>query len=94
MTVDAEGDVLIGVSECSETTGRVRLWERVQAGLGRAQWKTLDRSRGAIRHERVKALRERGISIREIASETSVGVMTIQRLLVARQSTDRMCQAP
>ena len=62
---------------------RVRLSERVQAGLSRAraQGKALGRPRAAVRSERVLQLRNRGLSIRQIAVETGVSAMTVQRLL-------------
>jgi DNA invertase Pin-like site-specific DNA recombinase len=62
---------------------RVRLSERVQAGLSRAraQGKVLGRPRAAVRVERVLRLRERGLSMREIAAETGVSAMTVQRIL-------------
>jgi DNA invertase Pin-like site-specific DNA recombinase len=62
---------------------RIRLSERVQAGLSRAraQGKALGRPRAAVRSERVLQLRKRGLSIRQIAGETGVSAMTVQRLL-------------
>jgi len=62
---------------------RIRLSERVQAGLSRAraQGKVLGRPRAAVRVERVLKLRERGLSIRQIADETAVSHMTVQRIL-------------
>jgi len=62
---------------------RIRLSERVQAGLSRAraQGKALGRPRAAVRSERVVQLRKRGLSIRQIAAETGVSAMTVQRLL-------------
>lgn len=62
---------------------RVRLSERVQAGPSRARagGKVLGRPKAAVRSERVLALRERGLSMREIANQTGVSVMTVQRLL-------------
>ena len=62
---------------------RIRLSERVQAGLSRAraQGKALGRPRAAVRSERVLQLRKRGLSIRQIAAETGVSAMTVQRLL-------------
>jgi DNA invertase Pin-like site-specific DNA recombinase len=62
---------------------RVRLSERVQAGLSRAraQGKVLGRPKAAVRPERVLRLRERGLSIRDIAAETGVSAMTVQRIL-------------
>jgi len=62
---------------------RVRLSERVLAGLARAkaQGKVLGRPKAAVRSERVLALRERGLSMREVADQTGVSVMTVQRIL-------------
>jgi len=72
---------------------RVRLSERVQAGLSRAraQGKALGRPRAEVRSERVLQLKKKGLSIRQIASETGVSAMTIQRLLagVASSATFR-----
>ena len=64
---------------------RVRLSERVLAGLGRAkaQGKVLGRPKAAVRPERVLALRARGLSLRAIAAETGVSVMTVQRIVEA-----------
>ncbi len=66
---------------------RIRLSERVQAGLRRARaaGKRLGRPQAAVRPERVTQLHKRGLSIRQIAAETAVSPMTIQRLL-RRQS--------
>jgi transcriptional regulator with XRE-family HTH domain len=41
----------------------------------------LGRPKAAVRSERVLALRERGLSMRDIANQTGVSVMTIQRIL-------------
>jgi DNA invertase Pin-like site-specific DNA recombinase len=62
---------------------RIRLSERIQAGLNRvrAQGKVLGRPRAAVRPERIAALRRRGLSIRGIAAETGVSAMTVQRML-------------
>jgi len=55
----------------------------VLAGLSRAksQGKALGRPKAAVRPERVLALRERGFSMRDIAEETGVSVMTVQRVV-------------
>jgi DNA invertase Pin-like site-specific DNA recombinase len=65
---------------------RIRLSERVMAGLNRAraQGKVLGRPKAAIRAERVLRLRERGMSLRQIATETGVSAMTVQRILVSQ----------
>jgi DNA invertase Pin-like site-specific DNA recombinase len=62
---------------------RIRLSERVHAGLSRAraQGKILGRPRAAVRVERVLRLRERGLSMRDIAAETGVSAMTVQRIV-------------
>lgn len=67
---------------------RIRLSERVQAGLSRAkaQGKVLGRPKSAVRPVRVLALREKGLSLRAIADQTGVSVMTIQRLLKDAES--------
>ncbi len=64
---------------------RIRISERVQAGLSRAkaQGKKLGRPQAAVRVERVLELRDRGMSIREIADHTRVSAMTVQRILKA-----------
>jgi DNA invertase Pin-like site-specific DNA recombinase len=64
----------------------IRLSERVQAGLSRAraQGKALGRPRAAVRSERVLQLRKRGLSIRQVAAETGVSAMTVQRILAVR----------
>jgi DNA invertase Pin-like site-specific DNA recombinase len=66
---------------------RIRLSERVMAGLSRAraQGKRLGRPRAAVRPERVLRLRDKGLSIRKIAAETGVSTMTIQRILVSER---------
>ncbi|MBS1855275.1 MAG: recombinase family protein [Acidobacteria bacterium] len=64
---------------------RVRISERVQAGLSRAraQGKVLGRPRAAVRTERVLQLRSRKLTLRQIAAETGVSSMTVQRILAA-----------
>ena len=64
---------------------RIRISERVQAGLNRAraQGKKLGRPQAAVRTERVLAFRSQGLSIRQIGLETGVSFMTVQRILKA-----------
>lgn len=66
---------------------RIRLSERVVAGLNRAraQGKVLGRPKAAVRPERVMRLRDRGLSMRDIAAETGVSAMTVQRILTATE---------
>lgn len=76
-------DAVLAILAAIAKQERVRLSERVQAGLSRAkaQGKTLGRPKAAVRSERVKTLRDKGLSLRAIADQTGVSVMTIQRLL-------------
>jgi DNA invertase Pin-like site-specific DNA recombinase len=78
-------DAVLAILACIAKQERVRLSERVQAGLSRAraQGKVLGRPRAAVRPERVRRLRQGGLSIRQIAAETGVSPMTVQRLLAA-----------
>jgi DNA invertase Pin-like site-specific DNA recombinase len=64
---------------------RIRLSERVQAGLSRAraQGKVLGRPRAAVRPAHVMRLRKDGMSIRDIAAKTGVSAMTVQRIVAA-----------
>lgn len=76
-------DAVLGILAAIAKQERVRLSERVLAGLGRAraQGKVLGRPKAALRPERVLSLRNRGLSLRAIADQTGVSVMTVHRLL-------------
>jgi DNA invertase Pin-like site-specific DNA recombinase len=76
-------DAVLAILACIAKQERVRLSERVQAGLSRAraQGKILGRPKAAVRPERVRRLRQGGLSIRQIAAEAGVSPMTVQRLL-------------
>jgi DNA invertase Pin-like site-specific DNA recombinase len=78
-------DAVLAILACIAKQERIRLSERVQAGLGRAraQGKVLGRPRAAVRTERVLALKAKGMSLREIAEQTGVSAMTAQRILKA-----------
>jgi DNA invertase Pin-like site-specific DNA recombinase len=78
-------DAVLAILAAIARQERVRISERVQAGLSRARarGKKLGRPRAAVRPERVRALRERGMSIRQIAAETGVSAMTVQRMCAA-----------
>lgn len=80
-------EAVLAILAAIATQERIRLSERVLAGLGRAkaQGKVMGRPMAAVRLERVVRLKERGLSIRGIAAETGVSAMTIQRLLAANQ---------
>ena len=78
-------DAVLAILAAIAKQERVRLSERVQAGLSRAkaQGKVLGRPKAAVRPGRVLALREKGLSLRAIAAEIGVSVMTIQRIVEA-----------
>jgi DNA invertase Pin-like site-specific DNA recombinase len=78
-------DAVLAILACIAKQERVRLSERVNAGLARAkaQGKVLGRPRAAVRTERILALRDRGLSLRDIAEQTGVSAMTAQRILKA-----------
>jgi DNA invertase Pin-like site-specific DNA recombinase len=78
-------DAVLAILACIAKQERVRLSERVQAGLGRAraQGKVLGRPKAPVRSERVLAMRNKGLSLREIAEQTGVSAMTAQRILKA-----------
>jgi DNA invertase Pin-like site-specific DNA recombinase len=62
-------DAVLAILAAVAKQERIRIQERVQAGLSRAraQGKVLGRPKAAVRHERVRELRDRGMSIRAIA---------------------------
>lgn len=78
-------DAVLAILAAIAKQERVRLSERVQAGLSRAraQGKVLGRPKAAVRPERVAALRAKGLSLRAIAAETGVSFMTVQRMVAA-----------
>jgi DNA invertase Pin-like site-specific DNA recombinase len=85
-TTSEFGDLLAAFVAKIAELERKRIRARINAGLdrARAQGKVLGRPRAAVRREHVLALRGRGKSIRQIAAETGVSAMTVQRIVVAR----------
>jgi DNA invertase Pin-like site-specific DNA recombinase len=75
-------DAILSILSCVAKQERVRLSERTIAGLNRARaaGKVLGRPKAKLRLERVQHLRDSGKSFREIAEETGVSAMTVQRL--------------
>jgi DNA invertase Pin-like site-specific DNA recombinase len=76
-------DAVLAILAAIAKQERIRLSERVQAGLNRARakGKVLGRPKAAVRAERVLDMRRRGASIRKIAGDTGVSPMTIQRIV-------------
>jgi DNA invertase Pin-like site-specific DNA recombinase len=82
-TTGPAGELMLAISAWIAQQEHKRIVERVRAGLKRAkaQGKTLGRPRAAVRAERVIGLRDKGMSIRQIADETGVSPMTVHRLV-------------
>ena len=80
-------DAVLAILAAIARQERIRLSERVQAGLSRAraQGKVLGRPKAAVRPERVLRLKERGLSLRQIAAETGISAMTVQRIIAAQR---------
>ncbi len=78
-------DAVLGILAAIAKQELVRISERVQAGLSRAkaQGKKLGRPKANVRETRVIEMRDKGMSIRQIADATGVSAMTIQRLVKA-----------
>jgi DNA invertase Pin-like site-specific DNA recombinase len=76
-------DAVLSILACIAKQERIRLSERVVAGMNRAkaQGKSLGRPKAVVRAKRVLELQERGMSLRQIAAETGVSAMTVQRIL-------------
>jgi DNA invertase Pin-like site-specific DNA recombinase len=76
-------EAVLAILACIAKQERIRLSERVQAGLSRAraQGKVLGRPKAAVRPQRVQQLRRRGLALRQIAAETGISAMTVQRIL-------------
>ena len=72
-------DAVLSILACIAKQERIRLSERVVAGLKRAkaQGKVLGRPKAAVRDERVLLLKRRGLSTRKIAMETGVNVFNM-----------------
>jgi DNA invertase Pin-like site-specific DNA recombinase len=80
-------DAVLAILAAIAKQENIRLSEGVHAGLSRAkaQGKVLGRPKAAVRPERVLRLKERGLSMRQIAAETAVSAMTVQRILAGQK---------
>jgi DNA invertase Pin-like site-specific DNA recombinase len=85
-SVGAFRDAVLAILAAIAKQERVRMSERVQAGLSRAkaQGKTLGRPKSVVRSDRVLGLHRAGMSIRKIAEEIGVSAMTVHRTLTAQ----------
>ncbi len=78
-------DAVLAILATIAKQERIRISERVTAGLNRARaaGTVLGRPRAAVRTERVLVLSSKGLSIRQVAEQTGVSAMTVQRILKA-----------
>ena len=76
-------EAVLSILACIAKQERIRLSERVVAGMNRAraQGKPLGRPKAVVRAERVLQLHGSGMSLRQIAADTGVSAMTVQRIL-------------
>jgi DNA invertase Pin-like site-specific DNA recombinase len=79
-------DAVLAILAAIAKQERVRLSERVQAGLSRARaaGTTLGRPRVAVNRAKVWALRDAGRSVRDIAATMKLSHGTVQRVLEAQ----------
>jgi DNA invertase Pin-like site-specific DNA recombinase len=79
-------DAVLAILAAIAKQERVRLSERVQAGLSRARaaGKTLGRPRVPVKRAKVWALRDAGRSVRDIAATMKLSHGTVQRVLEAQ----------
>lgn len=82
-SLGAFSEAIIGVISAVAKFEADRMSSRVRTGLerARAQGKTLGRPRSIVDRGKLAAMRNKGMSLREIAEATGKSAMTIQRLL-------------
>lgn len=91
-TTGAFGEMLIAILGAIAKQERARIRERVLAGLGRARTNgtrsgnPIGRPRVIVDRDRVKELRQQGLSWREIGSKLRAGTTTVRRAYAASGS--------
>jgi DNA invertase Pin-like site-specific DNA recombinase len=74
--------------------------ERVMAGLDYAQrcgtksGKAVGRPKAVFRRDEIPALRQQGLSLRQIARRAGIGVGTVRRVLNELRGSTQVCQNP
>jgi DNA invertase Pin-like site-specific DNA recombinase len=76
-------EAVLAILACIAKQERVRIQERVRAGLDRARadGKQLGRPRRVVNREKIAELHDAGLSLRRIAAKLQVSSMTVQRIL-------------
>jgi DNA invertase Pin-like site-specific DNA recombinase len=87
----AFSDAIVGIIATIAKFEAERMSSRVRSGLARAraEGKVLGRPRAVLNRDKVAALRNKGMSLREIATATGKSAMTIQRILTATEERKR-----
>ncbi len=93
-------DAVLAILAVIAKQERVRLTERVRAGLDRARekgtrsGKPVGRPRLIFRRDQVEQLRANGLSWRQIALRTGVSIGSVRRALSSLPSVHERCQNP
>ena len=93
-------DVVISLLASLAKQERIRIQERVRAGLDRARsngtksGKPIGRPRVVVDRDQVVALRRDGLSWSQIATRMGVSQGTVRRAYHARKNTAQLCQKP
>lgn len=84
-SLGAFSDAIIGVISAVAKFEADRMSSRVRTGLARAksQGKVLGRPKAIVDRTKLAAMREQGMSLRQIAQKTGKSAMTVQRILKA-----------
>jgi DNA invertase Pin-like site-specific DNA recombinase len=90
-SMGAFSDAIVGIIATIAKFEAERMSSRVRSGLARAraEGKVLGRPRAVLNRDKVAALRNKGMSLREIATATGKSAMTIQRILTATEERKR-----
>lgn len=84
-SLGAFSDAIVGILATVAKFEADRMSNRVRSGLARAkaEGKVLGRPKAVLDRRKLAAMRNEGMSLREIAAATGKSAMTIQRILVA-----------
>jgi DNA invertase Pin-like site-specific DNA recombinase len=82
-TTGATGELMLSIFAWIAKQERLRISERTKAGMNRARrdGKTLGRPVRVFRRDEALAMKEQGMSLRNIAAELNVSPMTVSRAL-------------
>jgi DNA invertase Pin-like site-specific DNA recombinase len=99
-TTGPAGELMIAVAAWIAKQERIRISERVRAGLRRVReqgsksGKPIGRPRAVLRRDRVSELREQGLSWAKIAQELGTSDGTVRRVFQSTSNPATACQNP